>query len=205
MQGATQDRFGKWLTVASIKTQTQNRKGQTMQEYEFTLKFDLRDSNADPAQYLDELYEKGCDDALIGVGKKGYVSLNFIREALSAADAIYSAISNVKAVVPNAILIEATPDLVGLTDIAEISGFTRQHVRKLACSKENLFPTPMHEGNPSLWHLADVLVWLQQNKDYPTDEAMLETAQVNLSLNILNRVEKLSDKQQEKFRELVAA
>jgi hypothetical protein len=77
-----------------------------MKEYSFTLKFDFHDSQADPSSYVEQLYEGGCDDALIGVGKQGSISLNFIREAPSAFEAISSSITNVKNVLPNAILIE---------------------------------------------------------------------------------------------------
>jgi hypothetical protein len=41
-----------------------------MKEYDFTLKFNLQNSQADPDSYVDNLYEGGCDDALIGVKKK---------------------------------------------------------------------------------------------------------------------------------------
>jgi hypothetical protein len=81
-----------------------------MNEYDFTLKFNLKDSQANPDDFIEQLYEGGCDDALIGVGNTGYVALNFIREASSAYQAISSAINNVKRVVPAATLIEAAAD-----------------------------------------------------------------------------------------------
>jgi hypothetical protein len=81
-----------------------------MKEYSFTLKFNFHDSQADPSSYVEQLYEGGCDDALIGVGKQGAISLNFIREAPSAFEAISSSITNVKNVLPNAILIDVSPN-----------------------------------------------------------------------------------------------
>ena len=81
-----------------------------MKEYDFTLKFNLQNSQADPEYHVEKLYEGGCEDALIGIGKKGYISLNFIREASSAYEAVSSAIIDVKRVIPYATLIEATPD-----------------------------------------------------------------------------------------------
>ncbi len=77
-----------------------------MKGYDFTLKFKLQDPQSDPSEYIEKLYAGGCDDALIGVGLKGYTSLNFIREASSVYEAISSAISDIKAVVPSATLIE---------------------------------------------------------------------------------------------------
>jgi hypothetical protein len=104
-----------------------------MTEYSFTLKFNftdrvcvasaaaeaLRDANRqlEPNSYIEQLYESGCDDALIGIGKQGCIALDFIREASLAFDAISHAISDVKTAIPNVTLIEAVPDFVGL-DIA---------------------------------------------------------------------------------------
>jgi len=83
-----------------------------MKEYEFTLKFSLPNFQVDPNEYIEKLYENGCDDALIGVGSKGYIALDFIREASSAYDAIASAVIAVKKVIPDASLIEAIPDFI---------------------------------------------------------------------------------------------
>jgi hypothetical protein len=78
-----------------------------MKEYSFTLKFNFHDTQADPNSYVEQLYKGGCDDALIGVGKQGSISLDFIREAPSVFEAISSSITNVENVLSNAILIEA--------------------------------------------------------------------------------------------------
>jgi ribosomal protein S5 len=91
-----------------------------MKDYDFTLKFNLPDSQVDPNEYVEKLYENGCDDALIGVGDQGYIGLNFMREAASVDEAISSAIADVKRVLPDATMIEATTDSVRLTDKAEI-------------------------------------------------------------------------------------
>lgn len=85
-----------------------------MKEYEFTLKFKLPDDNTNPEIYLDQLYEEGCDDAIIGIGKKGYFAFEFIRESTSSYEAMSSAIEGVKKVIPQAKLIEASPDFVNL-------------------------------------------------------------------------------------------
>lgn len=76
-----------------------------MKDFEFILKFDLPDINADPEQYVEALYEAGCDDALIGIGKIGHISLSFIRQSDSEENAISSAIADVKKVIPGAILV----------------------------------------------------------------------------------------------------
>lgn len=81
-----------------------------MKNYNVTLKFNLQNPQSDPNDYVESLYAGGCDDALIGVGKQGCISLNFIREASSTWEAIASAISDVKIFIPSATLIEAAPD-----------------------------------------------------------------------------------------------
>lgn len=99
-----------------------------MNEHDFTLTFNLEDPQADPGDFIEKLYEGGCDDALIGVGNKGYVALNFIREASSRNEAICSAINDVKKVIPSATLIEGPPDFVCLSDAAQIMECTQQNI-----------------------------------------------------------------------------
>ncbi|MBB2915709.1 hypothetical protein FHX60_000078 [Cupriavidus alkaliphilus] len=51
------------------------------------------------------------------------------------AKARVSALPNASRAVPSAVLIEAVPDLVGLTDIADAVGMSRQNVRNLVLAK----------------------------------------------------------------------
>ena len=152
-------------------------------EYEFTLKYQLiEDENVDAM--LERLAESGCDDAMVGVGQPGRLALTFVREAPSAREAIESALRDVRTAVPSARLIEATPDLVGLTDVAEIIGVSRQNMRKLMLSHMYSFPAPIHEGSTSLWHLADVLIWLQARGTYAIGQDSVDLARVALSVNV---------------------
>jgi predicted DNA-binding transcriptional regulator AlpA len=155
-----------------------------MKEYDFTLKFRLVDSGANAETYLHALAENGCDDALVGVGKLGRISLNFTRHASSALQAISSAVKDVRKAIPGAVLVEATPDFVGLTDIADIYGTSRQYIRKLVFNQTSAFPEPVHEGNPSLWHLADVLDWLTNHDPERLDRELLEVSQLNMQINL---------------------
>ena len=123
-----------------------------MNEYEFTLTFDLPDYQADPERYLDALFQAGCDDAVVGTGLAGTISLEFLREAETANEAIESAISNVMKAIPGADLAEAKPDLVGLTDVAEILACSRQNIRKYMDAYRE-FPRPAFTGKTLLWHL----------------------------------------------------
>jgi hypothetical protein len=175
-----------------------------MNEYDFTLKFQLPQSQIDPNDYIDRLYESGCDDAMIGLGKKGLISLNFIRESESAYTAIHSAITDVKRAIPSALLVEATPDFVGLTDTAKILGCTRQNIRNLIIKDELKSPLPIYEGTPSIWHLAEILMWLQVEKTYEINEPLLEISRINMNLNIARNWQKIDLDSQENVKALVA-
>ena len=162
-----------------------------MREYEFTLKFRLADQRADPGQYVDALAEAGCEDAGVGIGLRGRIALDFARESSSAWAAIASAVRDVKRAIPGVELIEASPDFVGLSDVADIAGFTRQNMRKLMISNIATFPIAVHEGTPSLWHLASVLTWLQVHQQRSVDHVLLEIAQTNMVLNIAKETRRL--------------
>lgn len=154
-----------------------------MNQYDFTLTFRLSNMEENPGKHVEKLGEAGCDDALIGIGKLGSISLNFNREAKSALKAITTAIKDVRKVIPDAALVEATPDFVGITDIASIYGTTRQYVRKVVTSRSRSFPDPVHEGNPSLWHLADVLGWMNTHEPERMDEKLYELSKLNMQIN----------------------
>jgi predicted DNA-binding transcriptional regulator AlpA len=155
-----------------------------MKEFDFTLKFSLASQHIDPDEYVERLGEAGCDDAVIGVGQKGRIALHFIRQSGRALDAVISAIKDVKHAIPDARLIEATPDLVGLSDIAEFTGSTRQNIRKLMLTHSHSFPTPVHAGTSSLWHFSNVLTWLEEEQNKVIDSSVKEIALVTMQVNI---------------------
>lgn len=162
-----------------------------MTDYEFTLKFSLPESGADPGVYIEALAAAGCDDALIGIGQRARIALDFTRTAKSAYAAISTALRDVRKAIPQAELIEATPDFVGLTDVADIAGFSRQNMRKLMLSNISTFPVAVHDGRPALWHLASILTWLGE-RERPVDVVLLDVAKTNMTLNIAKETRKLS-------------
>ncbi|PSD16114.1 DNA-binding protein [Stenotrophomonas maltophilia] len=153
-------------------------------EYTFTLKYQLTEDDSDPDDLVERLGEAGCDDALVGIGQPGRLALEFTREADSADAAVRSALADVRSAVPSARLIEVAPDLVGLTDVAEIVGVSRQNMRKLMLANPGSFPAPVHEGSASIWHLADVLAWLQAKGSYSLAKDVLDIARVALQVNV---------------------
>lgn len=154
-----------------------------MKEFTFTLKYRLPEHETDMDALVERLGAAGCTDALIGIGSRDRLALDFTREAESARAAVESALADVKRAVPNATLVEAQPDLVGLTDVAEILEVSRQNMRKLMIAHRD-FPLPAHEGSASLWHLADILAWFEGRKGYAPPQTLHETAVVTLQVNL---------------------
>lgn len=173
-----------------------------MNEFDFVLKFDLPDAEIDPEKFVDALYEAGCDDAIVGTGQRGRVALNFTREAASALDAVASAIADVKRAIPEAKLIEATPDFVGLTDIAEILGCSRQNIRQLVIGNKSIFPSPIHEGSSAIWHLAKVLPWFKAKGNYKIADSLIEISGANMQINIVRQMQDLEPAVQHNIRSL---
>ncbi|XOV79603.1 MAG: DNA-binding protein [Aestuariibacter sp.] len=172
-----------------------------MKEYEFTLKFSLPESTQDPQEYIEALGGAGCDDAIIGIGQKGRVALQFTREAYDAFSAVTSAIEDVKRAIPDAKLVESTPDLVGLTDIAKLMGVTRQYLRKLETTKLN-FPQPVHSGNVAIWHLSKFLQWYEASQKKQVNIAIKEIASANMQINIAKEWAQLDQNTQSRISRL---
>ena len=172
--------------------------------FEFTLKFSVPNDEIDIESCVEQLSVAGCDDALIGVGRRGRIALNFDREAESAFAAVASAVSDVKAAVPRARLIEVAPDLVGLTDLADIVQCSRQYMRRLMINGGASFPLPVHEGRTALWRLAKVLVWLRDKKHYRVDDKLLAIAQTNMQFNIAREAREMDSGIQKSIHRLVS-
>ncbi len=54
------------------------------------------------------------------------------------------------------------------------------------------FPAPVHEGSASIWHLVDVLAWLQAKGNYSLAMDVLEVAWVALQVNVAKEGRRLS-------------
>lgn len=136
-----------------------------------------------PTEWIEQLAEAGCDDALVGTGIPGRLALDFHRCTPDAATALRSAVADVMRTIPDARLIEAGPDFVGLTDIAELLGVSRQAMRKLMARNIDDFPLPVHDGNPTIWHLKDVLGWMRGDQVREVDDSLMEIAETTYVLN----------------------
>jgi hypothetical protein len=172
-------------------------------EYDFGLHFKLARADEDTEELMRRLGEAGCDDATVGVGVPGAIALLFIREAASAQQAIISAIADVRRAIPDAELTEVSPDLAGLTDIAELVGVSRQNMRKLMVNHPTSFPAPVHSGSTALWHLAPVLEWLIA-RGYSIDQRLLDVARMTMQVNLVKALQKLEQPAEARIRAVLA-
>lgn len=172
-------------------------------EYTFTLKYQLNEQDSDLDALVERLGEAGCDDALVGIGQPGRLALEFTRAAGSAQTAVRSALADVKRTAPSARLIEMTPDFVGLTDVAEVVGVSRQNLRKLMLAHTGSFPAPVHEGSASIWHLAEVLTWLDAKGGYALERSTLEVSRIALQVNLAKETRRLPAGKARQLNQLV--
>lgn len=163
-------------------------------EFNFTLKYRLPDTGNEIGVLEQRLAERGCDDALVGLGLPGRLALAFCREADSAGAALRSALDDVQRAVPGAELVEVSPDLVGLTDVADLLGMSRQNMRKLMLANPQSFPSPVYDGSTSIWHLVDILGWLRARGSGKVTTEMTELAAAALQINLAREGRRLHPK-----------
>ena len=173
-------------------------------EYEFEFRFKLPAEDAIAGDLVERLGEAGCDDALIGIGQPGRIAFKFTREAESARRAIVSALEDVKKAIPAAKLIEAGPDFVGLTDVADMLGMSRQNIRKLTLAHAATFPAPVHEGSTAIWHLEPVLQWFRGKGGYNISQEQIDVAHIAMQINLVKAADRLELPMQREVRTLVA-
>jgi hypothetical protein len=159
-------------------------------DYDFTLTLAIPET-IEAEELEKRLFAAGCDDAIIGLGQKGRLALNFIREAESAEAAILSALRDTKHAVPDARLVEVGPDLVGISDMARLLDFSRQNMRKLIQTHLASFPLPLHEGASALWHLVDVLVWFSDQQKRHIQPDLLDVARVSMGVNLMRETKRV--------------
>ena len=180
-----------------------------MTEYNFELRYKVPDSSTDASdRYVEALAENGCTDALVGQGRPGYLSLTFDRESPNATAAILSAMHDVREAIPDAELVEAAPDLVGLSEMADILGRSRQYMRKLLIDGFKLAPpAPAVANKIPLWHFAECLHWMSNVKETKIQPGMVEAADVIQFVNAkmaANKARKIDSPSTQAISELLA-
>jgi predicted membrane GTPase involved in stress response len=150
----------------------------TMSNIEFELVFKL-DHDENPEIYIDALYQAGCDNAIVAVGVKGYIGLDFTYEENNPQEAIMDVYKKVLKAIPHAKLDRAEPCLLNVTELAYQFNFTKQNMRKYVRNKMTTididFPAPVTSGKTSYWHIAEVANWLSENTDIDISDNRINT------------------------------
>lgn len=154
--------------------------------FNFTLT--LSGVNASTPGLEDALYAAGCQDALVCFyGTSVY--LEFDRESPSLDAAILSAIRDIESSTSLHARVESVDSaLVGLSDIAWLTGLTRQAVALLkeGARGSGDFPGPVQrvKGNSPLWRWSSIVDWLVSEARISADSPLVTQAHIMDSLNL---------------------
>ncbi len=139
----------------------------------------------------DALFESGCGDALVYFyGTSVY--LEFDRDSDALPVAVLTAIRDIESAGIGARVESVDSLLVGLSDIAELAGLSRQAVALLKDGNRGPrnFPNPVQrlKGNSPLWNWDTVADWLVQHgrlaEDDPRVACARPLAEINLALQL---------------------
>lgn len=164
-----------------------------MRSYDFTLilkgvvKFDRH--------LMDALYESGCDDGNLALSN-GRPQIRFSRESKSLKEAIVSAIRDVRSAGVEVLRVDLE-EMVCQSDIARLTGKSRQHIHQLikGLRGPGTFPAPLSRiKSKPVWAWHEVVLWFAENKIVPVER--VETARtigaINCLLNLSHYGAKLS-------------
>lgn len=154
--------------------------------YEFTL---VLDTVSDQTLGLeDQLFEAGCDDALINF-RNGTVYLDFSREACSIEEAVISAINSVESSQLEAKVVRVLPD--ELVTEAEIAKRLQEHRQTVSLwvkgerRRKIPFPNPVSRlsDKSPMWRWVEVVEWLREQ--HKADKISLDSARF---IEVMNAV-----------------
>nr|WP_113864997.1 hypothetical protein [Brenneria salicis]NMN90572.1 AlpA family transcriptional regulator [Brenneria salicis ATCC 15712 = DSM 30166]RBP66937.1 AlpA family transcriptional regulator [Brenneria salicis ATCC 15712 = DSM 30166]RLM32094.1 hypothetical protein BHG07_01555 [Brenneria salicis ATCC 15712 = DSM 30166] len=160
-----------------------------MTTYHFSLT--LSGVTAETPGLEDALFSNGCSDALLCFYGHA-VYLEFDRGSTNFAAAVLSAIRDIELAGINAQVQSADAALVGLSDIAALSGMSRQAIALMKDGKRGTgdFPSPIQRlsGASPLWNWSDVAEWLAKQGKIAQELAdnARELTAINLALQVRN-------------------
>ncbi|HFZ8994287.1 TPA: helix-turn-helix transcriptional regulator [Citrobacter freundii] len=136
----------------------------------------------------DTLHSAGCDDALTCFYGTA-VYLEFDRERETLEQAILSAITDIEsAATLNARVESVDSTLVGLSDIAELTGLSRQAISLLKDGARGAgqFPGPVQrvKGSSPLWRWQTIVDWLVSQRRISRQSPIIAHARTLDSLNL---------------------
>ena len=175
--------------------------------FTFTLIVEGPDLQAD--EFVDALFEVGCDDALIGqVGGVQYI--DFDRESKSFEEAVLSAVNDLETIEGVDVVRIADAGLVSMADIASRTGRTRESVRLLVAGERGPggFPAPVTDPRSRyrLWRATEVEHWLRTHfggthMPDPNDAFMFSA--INAGLELRYHSARISEGRKADLRTLV--
>ena len=177
-----------------------------------SFEFAIVASGLDPAaeDFFDRFYDAGCDDATVAF-QKGHIIVDFAREAPSLAEAIASAVADVKKAGAKVERIEPDP-LVSLSDMAARAGLTRAAMTNyFKGTRGQDFPPPVAKvtSESPLWDWATVARWMFQNeklnREAAIDAEIVKQANEVIRSGNSNMGQRLKKKAKEVAAELAAA
>jgi hypothetical protein len=83
-------------------------------------------------------------------------------------------------------------------------GCSRQNIRQMMIAAGSGALVPVHEGSPSVWHLAPVLSWLALTKGYRFEQSLLDVASIAMQVNLAIDARSADSVVQERIRTLIA-
>ena len=177
-----------------------------MTTHTFTLIVNGPDLQSD--ERIDDVYEAGCDDALIGRAD-GIQYADFDREADSFQYAVLTAVAELESISGVNVVRLADAGLVSMADIAARTGRTRESVRLLIAGERGPggFPPPVTDPRSRyrLWRSAEVAAWLRENLNTLLNDAAEDhvRAAINASLELRHHRAHLNDAERSDLRTLV--
>lgn len=154
-----------------------------MKTYEFSLIATGLDPEAE--DFEDRFFEAGCDDATISF-MRGWIVIDFAREAKSFSHALITAMRDVKAAGATIVRIEPD-DKVSISEIASRASITRQAVSLYAKGgRGKAFPLPVRKiaSDTPLWDWEDVARWLFRSRGDQTMLVEIVSARVVKAVNL---------------------
>ena len=177
-----------------------------MTTHTFTLIIDGPDLQDD--EIIDDVFEAGCDDALIGRAD-GIQFADFDREADTLQDAMLSAVAQLESVEGVSVVRVADAGLVSMADIAARTNRTRESVRLLISGERGPGGFPPAVADPRsryrLWRSDEVAAWLRGNLNALLSDAADDhvRAAINAGLELRHHRAHLGDAERADLQALV--